>query len=109
MPDRYFTQTGAWLQEHAGLPIQEGITPEALENILAQRLEMMVEKDFQQFVLLLYQVDVPENKVKEIFASEGYPHVYTSIARLIIQRQTEKIKSRETYRQQNLPDDEEKW
>lgn len=111
MEDRYLQQTGAWLEENAGIRLPAAISMAELEAILAQKLEMLVERDFQQFVLLLYQVDVPERKVKEILAAESYPDVFLSIARLIISRQTEKIKSREKYRQppESLPDDEEKW
>lgn len=84
---------------------------EELEQLLSERLEVLVERDFQQFVLLLYQVDVSEPKVKAILASEGYPDVYRSVARLIIDRQMEKIKSREIYKQppESLTDEEEKW
>ncbi|WP_343700749.1 hypothetical protein [Chitinophaga sp.] len=111
MEDRYLQQTGAWLEENAGIRLPATISMAELEAILARKLEMLVERDFQQFVLLLYQVDVPEGKVKEILAAENYPDVFLSIARLIISRQTEKIKSREKYRQppESLPDDEEKW
>jgi hypothetical protein len=111
MEDRYLQQTGAWLQENAGISVPAAVSMEELEKILARQLEMLVERDFQQFVLLLYQVDVPEQKVKDILAAENYPDAFASIARLIISRQTEKIKSREKYRQppETLPDDEEKW
>ncbi|AWO01273.1 hypothetical protein DLD77_05995 [Chitinophaga alhagiae] len=111
MEDRYLQQTGAWLEQNAGIRLPAAMNMAELEAVLARHLEMLVERDFQQFVLLLYQVDVPERKVKEILASENYPDVFLSIARLIISRQTEKIKSREKYRQppESLPDDEEKW
>ncbi|RPE13336.1 hypothetical protein EGT74_07350 [Chitinophaga lutea] len=111
MEDRYLQQTGAWLQENAGIRVPAAVSMADLEKILAEKLEILVERDFQQFVLLLYQVDVSERKVKEILAAQNYPDVFISIARLIISRQTEKIKSREKYKQppENLPDDEEKW
>lgn len=111
MEDRHLQQTGAWLQENAGIHVPAAVSMADLEKILAQQLEILVERDFQQFVLLLYQVDVPEQKIKDILAEENYPDVFLSIARLIISRQAEKIRSREKYRQppESLPDDEEKW
>ncbi len=111
MPDQYLQETGVWLQEHAGIRLSGSVSREELEKLLAAKLEMLVEKDFQQFVLLLYQVDVSEQKVKAILAEQHYPDVYISIAQLIIARQEEKIRSRTAYRQppESLTDDEEKW
>ena len=111
MEDRYLQETGAWLQENAGIVVPAAITLDDLEKVLAEKLEILVERDFQQFVLLLYQVDVPEKKVKEILSTQSYPDVYRSVARLIINRQAEKIKSREIYRQppESFNNDEEKW
>lgn len=111
MEDRYLQEAGAWLKENAGIRLKKGISFEELEQRLAAKLEMLVEKDFQQFVLLLYQVDVPEEKVKQILATQNYPDVYHNVARLIIERQAEKIRSREIYRQppESLHNDEEKW
>ncbi|MGX5819909.1 hypothetical protein ACWKWU_17060 [Chitinophaga lutea] len=111
MDDRHLQETGAWLQENAGIAVPLRIRREELEERLAAHLEYLTERDFQQFVLLLYKVDVSEKKVKEILAVEQYPGVFRSIARLIIERQEEKIRSREQYRQppETLPDDEEKW
>ena len=65
MPDQYLQETGVWLQEHAGIRLSGSVSREELEKLLAAKLEMLVEKDFQQFVLLLYQVDVSEQKVKK--------------------------------------------
>lgn len=111
MADRYLQETGAWLQENTGIRVPAAVSLEELQKRLAERLEVLVERDFQQFVLLLYQVDVSERKVKEILAAESYPDVFTSLAQLIIERQMEKIRSREIYRQppESLTDDEEKW
>ncbi|RPD40384.1 hypothetical protein [Chitinophaga barathri] len=111
MEDRYLQEAGDWLRENAGLRLPSVISMEDLEQMLAERLEILVERDFQQFVLLLYQVDVSENKVKEILSTQNYPDVYRNVARLIIERQAEKIKSREIYRQppESFNNDEEKW
>ncbi|MGN6509392.1 MAG: hypothetical protein ACTHLD_08010 [Chitinophaga sp.] len=112
MEDRYLQETGAWLKENAGIRLRKKtFSFEELEQRLAERLEMLVEKDFQQFVLLLYQVDVSEEKVKQVLATQNYPDVYRNVARLIIERQAEKIRSREIYRQppESLHNDEEKW
>jgi hypothetical protein len=89
MEDRYLQETGIWIRENTGIRVPESVSMEELEQLLSERLEVLVEKDFQQFVLLLYQVDVSEKKVKAILASEGYPDVYHSVARLIIDRQME--------------------
>lgn len=111
MEQRHLAATGNWLQENAGIRLPDRFTLEDLEKTLAEQIEMLVERNFQQFVLLLYQVDVSEKKVKAILASQSYPDVYRSIARLIIDRQTEKIISREVNRQPPDPQasDAETW
>lgn len=107
--DRYLQETGTWLRDNAGIRVPDSVSIDELRERLAKKLEELVHKDFQQFVLLLYQVDVSEKKVKAILAEESTPEVFPSIAQLIIDRQMEKIRSREQFKQNDLPDDEEKW
>ena len=91
------------------LSLQQDITYELLVELLAQKLEDLVCNNFQQFVLLLYKVDVAEDKVSVILASDLSPDVYRKIAVLLIERQQQKIISRKTFKQPDGDDGEEKW
>jgi hypothetical protein len=104
-----FQETVLQLSEDAALAIQPGITYEQLEELLAQRLEELISHNFQQFVLLLYKIDVAENKVREVLESDITPDAYRKIAALLIQRQQQKIISRKEFTKPIDDDEEEKW
>ncbi|SEW09048.1 hypothetical protein SAMN05428988_1943 [Chitinophaga sp. YR573] len=104
-----FQETVLQLSEDAALAIQPGITYEQLEELLAQRLEELISHNFQQFVLLLYKIDVAENKVREVLESDITPDAYRKIAALLIQRQQQKIISRKEFTKPIDDDGEEKW
>jgi hypothetical protein len=102
-------ETGLQLSEDAGLPVINGVTYEQLEAALAERLELLISTDFQQFVLLLYKVDVSEFSIRQVLEANLTPDVYRKIAALLIERQQEKIVSRKKYNQPPPDDGEEKW
>lgn len=97
------------LSADAALQTAPDITYEQLEALLAEKLELLISTDFQQFVLLLYKVDVSEFKIRQILESDLSPEVYKKIAALLIERQQEKVISRKTYSQPPPDDGEEKW
>lgn len=102
-------ETTSQLSADAALQTAPDITYEQLEALLAEKLEFLISNDFQQFVLLLYKVDVSEGKIRLILESDITPGVYRKIAALLIERQQEKIISRKTYSQPPPDDSEEKW
>lgn len=104
-----FQETVLQLSEDAALAIRPGITYEQLEELLAQRLEELISHNFQQFVLLLYKIDVSENKVREVLEADITPNAYRKIAALLIQRQQQKIISRKEFTKPIDDNEEEKW
>jgi Asp-tRNA(Asn)/Glu-tRNA(Gln) amidotransferase B subunit len=110
-PAQHLQETAAWAQEHFEISVPVNVSFELLEEILAKRLEIMISENFQQFIFLLYRTDISENRVKQILenAAATGADPYRPIASLIIERQLQKITSRATYKQDHLPDDEERW
>jgi hypothetical protein len=104
-----FQETALQLSEDAALAIQPGITYEMLEELLAQRLEDLISNNFQQFVLLLYKIDVSEKKVREIFGPDVSADAYRKLAAVMIERQQQKIISRAASKKPIDDDGEEKW
>ncbi|MVT06901.1 hypothetical protein [Chitinophaga tropicalis] len=102
-------ETVSQLAEDASLKLNPQISYEALETLLAQQLEIMISNNFQQFVLLLYKIDVAEQKVRDVLAADLSPEVYRKIAAMLIERQQEKIISRKTHSKPPANDGEEKW
>lgn len=111
LPAPYLQEAATWTQEHFEISVPVNVSYELLEEILAKRLEILISENFQQFIFLLYRTDVSEKRVKQILenAVTNTTDPYRSIAALIIERQLQKIASRATYKQDNLPDDEERW
>ncbi|WP_212001312.1 hypothetical protein [Chitinophaga sp. HK235] len=112
VPAPYLQETVAWAQQTFAVSLPPGnISYEQLEEMLGRRLEYLISNDFQQFIFLLYRIDVAEKKVKLILeaAAATGSDPYRPIAALIIERQLQKIASREAFRQDHLPDDEERW
>ena len=71
---------------------------EELRQWLESQIEMMMAQDFQRLIHLLYRIDISEEKAKMAFAS-AEPSV--ELAQLIVERELQKVISREKYREGN--------
>ena len=79
-------------------------------RILAERINELINSDFQKLVSILYRMDVNEMKLKQLLKDNPGDDAGIIIADLMIERQAQKIKSREQHskRDENIIDDE-KW
>ncbi|GEP92268.1 hypothetical protein SAMN05660909_04279 [Chitinophaga terrae (ex Kim and Jung 2007)] len=111
LPVKYLRETAAWVQDALEVRVPDNVSTDQLLEILAERLESLISKDFQQFVYLLYRIDVSEKRVKQLLNEAALlgTDPYKPIASLIVERQLQKIISRASFRQEDLPDDEERW
>jgi len=79
-------------------------------QLLADKINELIEKDFQKLVSILYRMDVSEAKLKLLLEGNPGKDAAIIIADLMIERQVEKIKSRQQFRRQdNDIDENEKW
>ena len=69
----------------------------------------LITTDFDQLVQLLYRVDVNENKLKKLLHDNPQIDAAVLITDLLIERQLEKIKTKESLKNQEDIPDEEKW
>jgi hypothetical protein len=79
------------------LELQENISLERLEEILAAYVNELIQSDFQTLVSLLYRIDVNEIKLKNLLKDNIEKNAGKIIAGLIIERQLQKIKSRQQF------------
>jgi hypothetical protein len=80
------------------------------KQLLIDRINELVQNDFQKLVYLLYRIDVSESKLKQVLSDNPAEDAGIIIASLMIERQAEKIKSRQKFSQQdNDIDENEKW
>ncbi len=83
---------------------------EELKQKLTLHINHLINYDFEKLVFYLYRIDVDESKMKHLLDQKEGENAAELIADLIIERQLEKIKSRQQIRQrENDIDENEKW
>ena len=85
------------LNQSYGLELPETATLEGLETVLAARLNTMIMDDFNGLVQLLYRIDVSEPKLKKILRENASTDAGVLIARLIVERQLQKMETRRKF------------
>jgi hypothetical protein len=80
------------------------------KQLLADKINELVDTQFQKLVSILYRMDVSETKLKQLLSNNPGTDAGLIIADLMIERQKEKIRSRQEFskRDDNISDDE-KW
>lgn len=92
------------------VPLQHIQSEEKVLQWLTQYIDYLISNDFDALLLLLYRIDVSEEKVKSMLAENKGQHSGRVIAELILERQRQKLYWRNKFR--NTPvqsDDEERW
>ena len=69
----------------------------AVRQVLIQRIEELLVKDLEKLMWILYRIDVSEAKVHEALAVNSSMNYAEALADLIIQRQIEKVRTRQEY------------
>ncbi|HXB91772.1 MAG TPA: hypothetical protein VNU72_05765 [Puia sp.] len=105
------------------LELAEHLDLGQLEDLLAEKVNLLIRDDFERLVQLLYRVDVSENKLRALLAEgDQAPEGRAAptgrweraesgrvIARLIMERQWQKIETRRKYSRGPQDAGEEEW
>ena len=98
------------LNNELSIDIAEKISYAALHLQLSIYLNTLIKNDFDKLITYLYRIDINEQKLKSLLQQNPNEDAGNIIATLIIERQQQKIKTREQFNQQdNQFDEEEKW
>jgi hypothetical protein len=100
------------LNRSYGLELNPADALGVLEGMLAEKVRVLIEGNFDQLLQLLYRIDINELRLRRLLVENEGEDAGMIIARLIIQRQWEKIESRRQYRQDKTGDEydgEERW
>lgn len=98
------------LQNDLAIELPEKISREELEAKLSVFINDLINHNFQQLVQILYRIDVNESKLKKLLQDNPQQDAGNLIARLIIERQLQKIKLKQEFRNRPPADnEEEKW
>ncbi len=78
-----------------GVPLPaESLSAEDAETFLAEKLNEMAKNDFNGLVNLLYRVDIDEDRLKQSLKKNTGEDAGRIMARMIIERQWQKIQTR---------------
>ena len=69
----------------------------------------LINNDFAYLLSLLYRIDVDEKKIRFLLDSKPGTNAGELVARLIIERQVEKIKTRNQFKPPTSIPEEEEW
>lgn len=86
----------SWAQENMDLYSEPLYAAQSIINLLADKVELMMERNPDKLFSTLYRLDIFESKLKQVFENES--DVALQIATLIYERQIEKIISRQKYK-----------
>ena len=80
------------------------------KQALIEKINDLINNDFQKLVSILYRMDVSEIKLKQLLNENSGTNAALIITDLMIERQEQKIISRQQFRKkdENISDDE-KW
>jgi len=99
-----------YLNEKFDLEIPGKTTREQMITFLAERINYLITNDFTQLLQVLYRIDVSEQKLRTLLKQNAGTDAGRIIAVLVIERQLEKLRSREQFRKDGKDIDEaEKW
>lgn len=76
---------------------------------LADKINELINSDFQKLVSILYRMDVSEPKLKLLLKENPNVDAGIIIADLMIERQLQKAESRKKFKRDENISDEEKW
>lgn len=98
------------INKELAVELPEKITVEELREKLSAHINRLIQTNFEQLVNLLYRIDVSEAKIKSLLQIQPGTNAGDLITDLIIERQLQKIKSRQDFKPNNETfNEEEKW
>lgn len=96
------------LEQELSLTLPENISFETLLNAVAGCIRPLMGENPGKFISLLYRLDISEQKVRALLGKD-HGDSAQAIARLIIERQMEKEKTRRLFRSRGDIPEEERW
>ena len=98
------------LNENLALSLPGKVSYAELKSLLSLHLNHLIKTDFDKLVAYLYRIDVSEEKLKVMLQQHSGEDAGNIIAALIIERQEQKLKTRQQFgRRDNDINEEEKW
>ena len=97
------------LEKDFQIVLSARVSLEEIQKKLSDYINSLIIHDFNKLVSLLYRIDVSETKLKYLLKENPGIAAGNIIAGLIIERQLQKLKSRQDFRKDENIKDDEKW
>jgi hypothetical protein len=97
------------LNQAHGLALAEHLSAEQLEMLLAEQFNTLIREDFSALVQFLYRIDISETRLRLLLKANAGEEAGMIIARLVIERLTQKIQTRRQFKKEDTISDEERW
>ena len=81
---------------NVSLKLREDVNPEELETLLHEKIYFLLLEKFQEYLNLLYVVDVPERELEQLEPADAVV-VSRQVAFLVMKRELKKVWFREKY------------
>lgn len=86
------------LNSQLDVAFTETMSMEEVEEKLRAHIDRLIQHDFQKLLSILYKIDVDENKLKKILIEQPATDAAEVIAKMILERQIQKIITRKQYK-----------
>ena len=97
------------IKQSMEIDLPENISVDELKEKLSVHINHLILHDFQKLVSILYRIDVSEAKLKYLLKENTDKDASLIIADLIIERQLQKIRSRQEHRRDSNFSADESW
>lgn len=93
------------LQDELGIETSKTITYEELLHLTSQRVNYLLENDKDLLLSFLYRLDISMKKINNVLKVQNEIPAHESFAYLIVQRQIERIKTKQRIKVEKLGDE----
>jgi len=95
MSDHILEEAANALQNDWGIQLPQTLSEESILKLLADKVVQVLERGPETFFQLMYRLDISEKKLNAVLEDDN---VAAKIARLIYDRQLQKIQSRQAFK-----------
>lgn len=81
---------------------RQDISLEEIHKILTETIRVLLDKNVERLVSILYRIDVGQKKTDEIFNRPSKDDIASLLAEAVIERQLQKVLSRKKYNSGSL-------
>jgi hypothetical protein len=101
--DLHMDDTAALVSKHFNVATQHhrGISRQMLEKLLSEEIAYLLQYQMEKLLHILYSIDVKEKLVKELFIQNDAKVIAPGLAKLVVDRELEKVITRMKYPQTN--------